>query len=58
MIGENKEVFYRVKGNIPWLTGTVLDRDGDKLKIGDSKYSLGIWYSEQDIDISSRSAKP
>lgn len=53
-----KEVFYKEKGRIPWLTGVVLDRDGDKLKIGETKYSIGIWYSEKDIDIESRSAKP
>lgn len=53
-----KEIFYRIHGQIPWLTGVILDQDNDLLKIGDTKYSIGIWYSEKDIEIKSRSAKP
>jgi hypothetical protein len=54
-LGEGmKKIFYREKGNKVWTEGYLLEKQNGKVLVGDTQYARGIWYSEDDLEISNR----
>ena len=49
-----KKIFYREKGNKVWTEGYLLEKQNGKVLVGDTQYARGIWYSEDDLEISNR----
>jgi len=48
-------IFWREKGTRPWREGWIVERHGEKIKIGtyiDSYY--GTWYDKKDLDVEER----